>query len=127
MCDVTPNAEVLLPLDPAAASMARAFLRTSMCLVHHGERLDDAELLVTELVTNGVRHAAPPIVLRVECEGPTTLRALVRDGSPNLPQPRDAEPTALSGRGLTLVDYISSAWGVQTTENGKGIWFRLGL
>jgi anti-sigma regulatory factor (Ser/Thr protein kinase) len=125
MCDVTSPAEIVLPLDPEAAARSREFLRTSICSTHHALVIQDAELLVSELVTNGVRYAAPPIVLRVECENADSLRVLVRDGSPKLPHVNHAEPEDERGRGLFLVDYISDEWGAETTSEGKVTWFRL--
>lgn len=125
MCDVTSPAEVVLPLDPEAAARSREFLRTAICSTHHANVVQDAELLVSELVTNGVRYAAPPIVLRVECENADSLRVLVRDGSPTLPHVNHAEPEDERGRGLFLVDYISDEWGAEPTTQGKVTWFRL--
>ncbi len=125
MCDVTSPAEIVLPLDVEAAARSREFLRTALCSPHHGTALEDAELLVSELVTNGIRYAAPPIVLRVECESQESLRILVRDGSPLLPRLNHAEPEDESGRGLFLVDYISDEWGAEPTPDGKVTWFRL--
>ena len=125
MCDVTSPAEVVLPLDPGAAARSREFLRTAICSAHHANVVQDAELLVSELVTNGVRYAAPPIVLRVECENAESLRVLVRDGSPTLPHVNHAQPEDERGRGLFLVDYISDEWGAEPTTQGKVTWFRL--
>ena len=125
MCDVTSPAEIVLPLDPEAAARSREFLRTAICSIHHALVVQDAELLVSELVTNGVRYAAPPIVLRVECESADSLRVLVRDGSPMLPHVNHAQPEDESGRGLFLVDYISDEWGAEPTTQGKVTWFRL--
>ncbi|GAB3600799.1 hypothetical protein GCM10027446_34360 [Angustibacter peucedani] len=125
MCTQTPSAEVALPLDPRAASVARAFLRDAACATHHARVLDDAQLLVSELVGNGVRHGGPPILLRVECVETDGLQVSVTDGGPGEPQRREAGPDAENGRGLTLVDYISDAWGVEAGEHGKTTWFRL--
>lgn len=125
MCDVTSPAEVVLPLDVGAAARSREFLRTAICSTHHVAAIEDAELLVSELVTNGLRHAAPPIVLRVECESADSLRIAVRDGSQTLPYVNRAQPEDEGGRGLFLVDYISDEWGAEPTTNGKVTWFRL--
>ena len=125
MCDLTSPAEIILPLDPEAAARSREFMRAAICSTHHALVIQDAELLVSELVTNGVRYAAPPIVLRVECESADSLRVLVRDGSPMLPHVNHAQPEDESGRGLFLVDYISDEWGAESTTEGKVTWFRL--
>jgi anti-sigma regulatory factor (Ser/Thr protein kinase) len=125
MCDVTSPAEIVLSLDVDAAARSREFLRAAICTAHHTTVIDDAELLVSELVTNGVRYAAPPIVLRVECENEESLRVLVRDGSPLLPTLTEARPEDEGGRGMFLVDYISDEWGAERTVGGKVTWFRL--
>ena len=125
MCDVTPAVEIDLPLDARAAGEARAFLRRAACSEHQAEVIEDAELLVSELVSNGLRHAAPPLKLRVRCDGGRRLLVSVSDGSPADLAPHQAADSAESGRGLTLVDYISQEWGVENTEDGKVVWFSL--
>ncbi|WP_432514797.1 ATP-binding protein [Kineococcus sp. SYSU DK001] len=125
MCEQTPAVETTLPLDPRAAGEARRFLRAAICRAHAASVLDSAELLVSELVGNGVRHAAPPITLRVACDGSSGLQVHVSDGEPNAPSPRRADAGAEDGRGMRLVDYISDAWGVQPHPEGKTVWFTL--
>jgi anti-sigma regulatory factor (Ser/Thr protein kinase) len=125
MCQVTPPAELDLPMGPDAAARSREFMGTAICRTHHGTSIENTQLLVSELVTNGVRYGAPPVVLRVECESPQSLLVLVRDGSPELPKVTHAEPEDESGRGMFLVDYISDEWGAEPTDHGKVTWFRL--
>jgi len=125
VCTVTQIAQLDLPLDMAAPAMAREFLRERHCAQHHSSVLPDAELLVSELVTNGLRHGAPPIQLRVECEGDGRLRVSVRDRSPRLPQVGVPQLTDEGGRGMQLVDYISEEWGAVPSQDGKEVWFRL--
>jgi anti-sigma regulatory factor (Ser/Thr protein kinase) len=92
------------------------------------EILDDALLLISELVTNAVRHGSPPILLALECDG-EGLRVRVRDGAPALPRPRDSIPEDEGGRGLALVDALSDAWGAEPVVDehggGKSVWFEL--
>jgi anti-sigma regulatory factor (Ser/Thr protein kinase) len=116
---------MLLPLRANGVAQSREFLRSAICSTHHSGAIADAELLVSELVANGMRHAAPPIVLRIECEGEDALRVLVRDGSPVVPNVNHANPEDESGRGMFLVDYISDEWGAEPTGDGKVTWFRL--
>lgn len=124
MCQTTQRAERELPVSPEAPAIARSFLRSATCPDHNSHVLDDAVLLVSELVTNSVLHGGPPVVVAVECDG-EALQVRVRDGSPELPAPRDAAPTAENGRGLELVKTISSAWGVDPTADGKHVWFTI--
>jgi hypothetical protein len=54
MCQSTPRAELELPVSREAPALAREFLRGSTCAEHHSAVVDDAVLLVSELVTNSV-------------------------------------------------------------------------
>ena len=122
MCQSTPRAELELPVAREAPALAREFLRGSTCAEHHSEVVDDAVLLVSELVTNSVLHGGPPVVVAVDCDE-ATLQVRVRDGSPALPAPRDAAQSDENGRGLALVAEMSADWGVDTQEDGKHVWF----
>ncbi|MDM7830389.1 ATP-binding protein [Cellulomonas sp. MW9] len=85
------------------------------------------ELLVTEAVTNAVMHGPPAGAVQVSLD-PTgaTLRVSVRDDSDALPVLRTPPPTALSGRGVLLIDRLADAWGVQPhTDGGKTVWFEV--
>jgi anti-sigma regulatory factor (Ser/Thr protein kinase) len=97
----------------------------------HDIRRDDvaecAELGVSELVTNALLHAVPPLSVRVRGtrEHP---RVEVRDGSVELPQlPRDDQHDddllLTFGRGLSIVARCSTAWGVEIEDDGKIVWF----
>jgi len=84
---------------------------------------DTAELLVSELVTNAVRHAPGPIHLTAR--GGHTLRCHIDDGSRLLPRLHNACPDDEFGRGIALVDQLASNWGVELTDRGKSVWFEL--
>jgi anti-sigma regulatory factor (Ser/Thr protein kinase) len=122
MCQTTPRSEVELPVSREAPALAREFLRGSTCAEHHSEVVDDAVLLVSELVTNSVLHGGPPVVVAVDCDE-ATLQVRVRDGSSSLPAPREAASGDENGRGLALVAEMSADWGVDTEEDGKHVWF----
>jgi anti-sigma regulatory factor (Ser/Thr protein kinase) len=128
MCVTTPRVELALRTSKTSPALARDFARRSGCTEHALEILDDALLLISELVTNSVNHGGPPIVLAIECDG-DVLRVLVRDGSPKLPTPRAAADDDESGRGLTLVSLIANTWGVDAIQDkhglGKQVWFEL--
>lgn len=124
MCQVTPRAERELPVSPEAPRLARDFLRSSTCVAHSSHVLEDAVLLVSELVTNSVKHGGPPVVVAIDCDG-DALQVRVRDGSRHLPTPRTAAWDAESGRGLELVQSLSDAWGVEPDPDGKHVWFKV--
>jgi len=88
----------------------------------------DARLLVSELVTNAVRHVpaehAGGVELRVEVRD-GRLRAEVHDAGPGFePRPRMDGPDVPSGWGLHIVDRVASRWGVEH-QGGSVVWFEL--
>ncbi|WP_375500664.1 ATP-binding protein [uncultured Jatrophihabitans sp.] len=115
-----------LPPSPDAAALARRYL------AKHAEGLDpdlvyDAQLLVTELVANAVKHGQPAITLQLRLE-PPGIGVRVHDDGDQLPVvPGDAAPDQPSGRGLRIVSTLASEWGVETSPEtlGKTVWFQL--
>ncbi len=87
---------------------------------------DDVLLLTSELVTNAVIHAPGAIVLNVELLQ-NRLRVAVVDHGPGRPVVQPPEDlTRPSGRGMVIVDSMSSAWGVDPLPGGaKSVWFEL--
>jgi anti-sigma regulatory factor (Ser/Thr protein kinase) len=87
---------------------------------------DTMALLVSELVSNVVLHARTPCSLSI-LQKPDRIRVEVQDGSDRLPGMRErTDPLAQSGRGMQLVDGLSSAHGVDPQpKGGKRVWFEL--
>jgi anti-sigma regulatory factor (Ser/Thr protein kinase) len=116
----------VINLEPAtrAAGDARRELRTWLPRVRFpSERLDDLLLLVSELVTNAVIHAETRLRLVVRYDGRRVLTE-VFDGDPHLPRPLPT-PRDVGGRGLSLVEALSSRWGSETVGLGKRVWAEL--
>lgn len=113
MCSTTVPARRSLPVDLSSARLARRFLEQHWCHAHESAHLDQAHLLVTELVTNAVRHGEPPIEVEVNCTGPDGVVLSVSDGSPARPRQQDATLEGTGGRGVALVDVVSADWGVR--------------
>ena len=78
------------------------------------------ELVVSELVTNAIRHAEAPIRLRLIQN--QSLICEVADGSNATPHLRRARTFDEGGRGLLLVAQLTDRWGTRQTPTGKIIW-----
>lgn len=114
--------------DGGAASVrqARRFVTGALDGVA-AETAELALLLVSELVSNCVRHAATPFLVTVD-RAADRLTFEVEDGSADLPVARHPGLTDPSGRGLRIVDTFSARWGVRgAAAHGKVVWFELGL
>ncbi|MCO8277632.1 ATP-binding protein [Actinoplanes sp. TRM 88003] len=86
--------------------------------------LDDAMVVISELVQNVTQHTSGggELVLITDDSGITIE---VRDHSPVLPEVQPPDAHRLGGRGLLLVAGITSAWGVRPGTSGKAVWARL--
>ncbi|GGK34588.1 hypothetical protein GCM10010124_29080 [Pilimelia terevasa] len=118
------NAEFDLPDGPEAIAFAR----------HAGESilrgwgfadedwLYDASVIVSELVSNAVRHGGGSLVLLLQAhERNVTLT--VADGSVTAPRRRDGDDDG--GRGMAIIEAMGAGWGVADHEGGKRVWVRL--
>lgn len=110
-----------LPAEPSSATRARTLTRERLEPTCSADTIETVALLVTELVTNAILHARTPLLLTLETR-PGHLRICVADRSNELPSPRHHQSDAITGRGLALVEQLSSAWGVDTTPSGKLVW-----
>ncbi|MFI7299182.1 ATP-binding protein [Streptomyces sp. NPDC050121] len=123
------RAEWTFSADPGAVRTARGAVRSQL----HDWGLDSlgdlAALLVSELVTNALRHATGPIGLRLVrpagLEG--VLLVEVSDPLPDPPRERVARLDDESGRGLQLVASSSRRWGTRPGDAGKTVWFELAV
>jgi hypothetical protein len=119
------SARRLYPPDPAILAPARSFAVDRLHTLGLSGLRDDVELLLTEVITNAIIHAGTEFEVRVEASGPG-VRVEVIDGNPTLPAAGTLTAAALSGRGLTLVQSISTRWGAhRNTGGGKTVWFEL--
>ena len=110
--------------DPSSAGRARRVLR--QLLVTHGREglLDDAELVLSEVVANVVLHAHTPFTVDMAVLADGGLRVEVRDGNPQLPVQRHHLSDAPTGRGMRLISALSAAFGTEALgAEGKAVWF----
>lgn len=110
----------LLPSSDSA-HLARRVVTEALTDYGRGDLVDDATLVVSELVANAVMHARTPMDLSIEAAG-HGIRVAVSDGSHILPRWTPASPTATSGRGLILVERLATRWGAEPHGGGKTVW-----
>ena len=125
--DLLVDAQLVVPAGLDGPHAAREFLNQHIDDVPP-DAFDNAILLVSELVTNAVRHGRAQITLRLAASR-DHVHVEVGDGDERLPRQRAhrPDPSEPGGRGLLIVDAIASAWGValRSSDSGKIVWFVL--
>ncbi|MFD3311378.1 SpoIIE family protein phosphatase [Streptomyces sp. NPDC058694] len=112
--------------DRMEVGRARAVVREQLHVWGLNSLVDLTELMVSELVTNAVRHShSRPIELRL-VRGETLL-CEVDDDDHTLPTLLSARPLDESGRGMRVVSTLAREWGTSRTSSGKTVWFELTL
>jgi anti-sigma regulatory factor (Ser/Thr protein kinase) len=112
--------------DPAAVPAGRRFVAALLDDWDCAHLTDTATLLTSEILTNAVVHGLGPVRLRVR-RTDIEIAVIVSDRGWYQPQPRLADPTDESGRGLSLLEMLSASWGARATADGKDVWFTLTL
>jgi anti-sigma regulatory factor (Ser/Thr protein kinase) len=123
-------AEWVFPAAPDAVRTARALVRRTLGEWDLDSVGDIAALLVSELVTNALRHATGPIGVRLVRRPAGAVGVLlveVSDPLPDPPRERVAHPDDEDGRGLQLVATAARRWGARPGGAGKTVWFELTL
>ena len=135
-------AEWIFPARPGCVRSARHAVHDALRYWGlDGELGDLTVLLVSELVTNSLRHASGPIGVRLVLPRPDGLAdsahgqpcggkgllVEVSDPVPDPPTARTAGPDDEGGRGLQLVACSACRWGTRRGKSGKTVWFELAL
>ncbi|MGW1892430.1 SpoIIE family protein phosphatase [Streptomyces sp. NPDC002004] len=120
--DVT---DLELPPDPATVAHARTLTERQLANWGLSELSFTAALVVSELVTNGIRYATGPVMLRLIRD--RFLLCEVSDNAHTAPHLRRARRDDEGGRGLFLVAQVSQRWGTRYTSSGKTIWAELAM
>lgn len=120
------DAYAAFPPDPQSVAAARRFVSHVLAACGCEGSEDIAVLLVSELVTNAIRHAGGSRCDLTLHLSDGVLRVEVRDESPRPPARRAPGPDDTSGRGLVLIDSLAAQWGTQPGPGrGKVVWFEL--
>ncbi|WP_051710352.1 ATP-binding protein [Streptomyces sp. NRRL S-350] len=126
-CNVEVDANLEIETGQTAVPAARRSLK-ELVKDHElpaDERLDDALLCLSELLTNARRHAGTVLRVRVTWTREGHLRVDVQDNSLRLPQQRKHNKGSQGGRGLHLVSELADAWGWYPAGAGKVVWFHV--
>ncbi len=118
-----PTSQVVrwdLPSEPSAVPRLRAASRKQLAEWSLETMAFTTELILSELMTNAIRHASGPIEVRLLRD--RTLISEVSDASSTSPHLRRASATDEGGRGLFLVAQLARRWGTRYTDQGKTIW-----
>ncbi|MFI8449136.1 ATP-binding SpoIIE family protein phosphatase [Streptomyces erythrochromogenes] len=110
----------LLDPDPAVVADARHLVLAQLTAWDLDELSFSTELIVSELVTNAIRHAGGRVRLRLIRAD--TLTCEVSDSSNTQPRMRRARSSEEGGRGLYIVAQLSHRWGSRYTMGGKTVW-----
>lgn len=126
-----PTATCTLGANPGSVKAGRDFTRVTLGLWGMDALTDPAELVVSELVTNAVRHGVPSarklvsahcVRLRLLAQAPFVM-CMVTDPGHGIPVLRDSDLAAECGRGLSVVEACSVRWGWHLLdEGGKVVW-----
>lgn len=117
--------EFELAPEPGSVPEARQHVRESLCNITDADTLESVELVVSEPVTNAVRHGpGEPITLRLASDGSGGVTGEIEDqGDGVIAIRKQAAATALGGLGLRVVDRLTSVWGVH--PGSTHVWFRV--
>ena len=115
--------EYQLDSDPGSVAEARRLVRNALIQYPDAGRLGEIELVVSELVTNSVRHGpGEPIFLRIAEEGGVVSGEVEDQGDGVIEIRAQDVGTVVGGLGLPIVDQLTSAWGVY--PGSTHVWFR---
>ncbi|EYT78180.1 serine/threonine protein phosphatase [Streptomyces sp. Tu 6176] len=118
-----PGYSETLPGVPGSAATARKLVRGACAVRGLEELAEDGALIVSELVSNAVRHARrESIRVVVERTAQDTVRVAVADLSRARPVKREADDGDEGGRGLCLVAALAADWGTDVRRWGKVVW-----
>ena len=119
------TATIDLPPEATSVPLARRLVRDVLRAWNAPHDLEDAELLVAEVVSNVVDHVGGEVFTLELSLREGVLQVGVVDGSSIRPIVRELSLERERGRGMQLVDRIADRWGADDHDGGKRVWFEL--
>jgi anti-sigma regulatory factor (Ser/Thr protein kinase) len=126
--DSSDMAMAVLARETRSASVARSWLRGFLDEAGMPEPVQaDAALVISELVTNALRHGLGEIVARATIGGDGHVDVAVTDSGAEQPVLQAVDPERVGGVGLHVVAQVSDEWGVAQFPGGKTVWARIAI
>jgi anti-sigma regulatory factor (Ser/Thr protein kinase) len=125
--EVTEASVLLLPFAASSVGVARRQLMSDLIEADvYDSAVCDVALVISELFSNALRHAAPLPEAKIRVAwriDQASVRVSVSDGGgPTVPELGEPAQGATGGRGLRIVERLSSCWGTSTSEDGTTVW-----
>ena len=115
-----------LVLDADGRTVWRSTLRSTLDGTVAADTVEDVIIVAGELVANALEHGLPPAALEVLAEPEGSVLVSVLDHGSVVPlSPMPISLEAVRGRGLLIVDSLTSEWGVLESGHGKAVWARV--
>jgi anti-sigma regulatory factor (Ser/Thr protein kinase) len=124
---VERRSTLTLVAEPAAAKEARTWIAELAGSLLSPDRRNDLRLVVTEVVTNAIRHGDPggSLLLAATPKDGYLCVQCTDDGPGLAPRPRAMVPDEDGGFGLFLVERLTRRWGVTRERGRTRVWFEL--
>ena len=120
--DSPARSTIVLARDLTAAADARDWLTVTFGPKLRVAHLEDACLVLSELVTNALRHGLGAIVVHAALVDDECLRLSVTDWADEVPRLLAPDPDRIGGVGLHVVERLSTEWNVAPFPGGKTVW-----
>jgi anti-sigma regulatory factor (Ser/Thr protein kinase) len=115
-----------LPFTRDAPALARSYVRMHGAHLPSAQ-LEDALLATSELVANAIEHGQPGVVLNISFDPPhLTVAVADAGGVDDLTVVGHPINSNTHGRGLMIVEAVSSRWGLRSESTGRSVWFHIG-
>ena len=120
--DAEDHGMIVLGREMRSVRRARQWLTSFLGQQASAAQLDDAVLVISELVTNALRHGLGEVVVRASVADDSAVRLSVTDSGTEQPRLLPPDPQRIGGLGLRIVDDVAQSWGVATFPGGKTAW-----